>query len=607
MRAAGGSGAGGESTSLARRLWRALPWTSGGDPLPRPFAGGPQDFLEPLTSDAEPLASSRSAARPEGAVHLDPGDRFGPFHIEAELGAGGMGTVYKARLDGRSEPVALKLARRRGPDETHEQRLENEAEVLARLDLDGVAGGVQHGELDGIFYLATRYVEGEDLLRWARRRKRTPREVLEVAAGIAGTLAECHARGIVHRDLSPSNILIRSDGRPVLVDFGLGHDRDESLPHPSLTQTDHVAGKYPYIPPEVRLGGERSDERGDIYSLGACLYAAWSREEFDPRLVHDLFPSMGERDDAYLAKLKLISRKCLAPDPRFRFPTARDLALELREALSPPPVWKGALFRGAAVTLILSLFLAAQFAGASPTAATLDTPIRSLSHGLHLALLGLFLVRSIWTVRTDPHRLELPRFMPGVWLAFLGYYAFNTWSLGRSEAWIGSADAVLSNLTACFMWLASCALRMPTKRRADVARRRLGPYRAARVLIWSAWGLLAAAAVASRLVAPDGSLEVPFVLLPSALFVGGSLCMLALGLGQPTLQVPTPYVLTLVGYGLIQMLYPSFAWIGTQSEGLLIAVYGFGMIGKLALFLCVESILKSWSLFGHEGQLSDEW
>ena len=95
--------------------------------------------------------------------------------------------------------------------------------------------------------------------------------------------------------------------------------------------------------------------------------------------------------------------------------------------------------------------------------------------------------------------------------------------------------------------------------------------------------------------------------MPSSLFVGLSLCFLAVALGQRTLQIPLAAIAMLLGYGLIQILYPAFPWIASHGEGWLIAVYGFGMIGKLTLFLSVEGMLRSWSLFGYEGQLSNQW
>jgi len=563
------------------------------------------------------------------SVRLEAGQEFGGYTIEARLSAGGMGTVYKARRPDDGKTVALKIARTDGtPNDTYRKRLQNEAQTLARLHHPNIARFVESGEVDDVFYLASEYIPGTDLLSWSQRERRTSEEILHVATQVASALVACHNERIVHRDLTPTNIVITESGRPIVVDFGLGHDLDLRLPHVGLTKTHHVPGKFPYIPPEHSVGTDEPPHPSwDLYAFGGCLYAAWSAEDFGPRQAHDLFPSLGGADDAFTRKLKLIARKCLAPNPKHRFASAAALRDELHTALNPPPRWRGQLLLAVSASLIVLLFSLIQFAGLTPTDLGAASPIRIWSHVLHLGMLGLFFTRSMWVMRHDEHRLELPRFMPAVWGSFIAYYAWNIgWvSSQRTDAWGHAIDAMISNLTGVFLWLAFCALWMRTRppadtqvivdstialprRRPDASKRRPKAYRRARAYVIMIWVALAALAlIGVHGDPPEPTRIIRLVLLPSALFVGMSLCALAVALGQRTLQTSLLYVLLLIGYGLIQILYPAFQWIETSSEGLMISVYGFGMIGKLVLLLSVETIFRSWALFGHEGQLSREW
>ena len=361
--------------------------------------------------------------------------------------------------------------------------------------------------------------------------------------------------------------------------------------------------KYAYLPPEARRGAA-TDRSWDLYAFGACVSAMRTGQEYDPRLQHDLYPALGAVDDPSTRKLKLIARKCLAKQPEHRFASATDLGAALERALHPPPRWRSRLLAGIAVALIALLFGLAQLAGARHARG--GSPDLFWSHVVHLGMLSLFFARAVWVSRRARPRLELSRFMPWVWLSFAAYYAFNAWKdMQPAEPWwFGAADATISNVTGCCLLLAACAVWMPTRPEHAGAG-----YRVLRAMIWATWAALAALAVwaAATTAAGDAERAVLLVSLPSSLFVGFALGMLALGLGQKSLQAPMLGVSVLLVYALLQVVYPAFAWIQSLDVGLLIAVYGLGMIGKLALFLCVESTLRSWSLFGYEGQLSDEW
>lgn len=571
--------------------------TDSGELLGRPYDGALERHLHLVRGGPQ------AQDEPEAAVVLPPGMAIGPFRIERLLARGGMGTVYRAVAeDGRV--VALKVARQgTAADPTYRRRLQNEARILQGLQHQNIVRFLCCGEADGLFYLATELIEGRDLLRFAEHERPDARRILRIALALARALEACHGAGLLHRDLSPGNVLVRDDGQPLLVDFGLGRDRIGRLPYGGLTRSDAVPGKLAYLPPEAR-DGAAPGEGFDLYAFGGCLYALWARQEFAPHLVNDLYPKPSGGEESATRKLKLIARKCLARRPEHRFASAARLREALEGACKPPPPWWRWLLLGVSGALILALFALAQRAGTPQSG---PSPIRFLSHGLHVLLLSIFGLRSLWIVRRAEPRLEVPRFLPPVWLSFLAYYVFNaaralsSWS----GTWVETLDATLSNLTGVCLLLLFCALWFPTRAGAD--RRR---YRRARALV-----LLGCAALwLLSILAPPGAWPasaeqrlMQWVHLPSALWVGLSLCVLAVGLGQRSLELPLPLVAVLVLYGLLQVLYPAFGWIAGQSEGWLLGVYGAGMIGKLALFWSMETLLSTWSLFGYEGQLSDEW
>lgn len=557
--------------------------------LPRPYRGQLEAHERIATGASQPTAGNEPT--------LAPGHLLGPYRIEAALGSGGMGQVYRAVHRDTGARVALKVARATAAGGVLRQRLENEASVLHKLgqqrSSSHILRFIDAGEADGVFFLATELLEGDDLLGWARRKLHSSKEILEVAAGMAEALATCHGLDIVHRDLTPSNVLVCEGRGAVLVDFGLG--RDDDLPNQGLTHTGQVPGKYAYLPPEA-VRGATPDISWDLYAFGGCLYAMRTGQEYDPRLQHDLYPSLGAVDDPVTRKLKLIARKCLARQPEHRFASSTELRESLEQAGHPPPAWRGRLLAGIAVAMIALLFALSLLGGTDAAGA----PDLFWSHIVHLGMLSLFLARSIWVSRRARPRLELSRFMPWVWLSFLLYYVFNAWrdTYTGDVWWLGVADATISNLTGCCLMLAACALWLPTRSAAP-------RFRTARLAIWTTWvGLLVLALWGAT---GDAERSLLLVSLPSALFVGFGLGVLALGLGQKSLQAPLPWVAVVLLYALLQVVYPAFAWIEQFDVGLLIAVYGTGMVGKLALFLCVESTVRSWSLFGYEGQLSDEW
>ncbi|MGA7989813.1 MAG: serine/threonine-protein kinase, partial [Thermoanaerobaculia bacterium] len=204
------------------------------------------------------------------ATPLAPGARFGDYEILAELGAGGMGKVYRARDLTLERLVALKtLAPLYGSDAGFVQRFLKEARAAARLNHPSIVQIYDFGQVEDTYYLAMEYVDGHSLGAYLRRGHFAERDALLVIRHAARALAVAHAEGLVHRDIKPDNLMLTSKGEVKLVDLGIAKRVDEDQ---SLTQTGHAVGTPHYISPEQIRGLKDIDARADVYSLGATLY-----------------------------------------------------------------------------------------------------------------------------------------------------------------------------------------------------------------------------------------------------------------------------------------------------------------------------------------------
>ncbi|MGH2824396.1 MAG: serine/threonine-protein kinase, partial [Thermoleophilaceae bacterium] len=193
-----------------------------------------------------------------------PGTTFAGYRVEALLGRGGMGVVYRATDLSLKRPVALKLiAPDHAEDERFRARFLREPELAASLDHPHVIPIYEAGEHQGQLYLAMRFVEGSDLKSVLEREgKLSPQRALAVLAQVAGALDAAHKRGLVHRDVKPANVLLDEEGHVYLTDFGitkqLGGDS---------TDTGRVMGTLDYLAPEL-IRGDPVDGRTDCYALG---------------------------------------------------------------------------------------------------------------------------------------------------------------------------------------------------------------------------------------------------------------------------------------------------------------------------------------------------
>ena len=205
---------------------------------------------------------------------LEPGDAFGEYVIDGQLGEGGMGVVFRAiREDGAV--VALKVIK---PglvaDEKTARRFAREARAASEVDHRHLIDLLDAGEVDGIGYLAMRYVAGKSLDDRIQAGGPLPIEdTTRIVAEIASALDALHAAGLVHRDVKPSNILLDVERGALLTDFGLAKRRDYSM----LTAPGQMLGTLDYIAPEM-LRGEEPGPSADLYALGCVVFECLAGE-----------------------------------------------------------------------------------------------------------------------------------------------------------------------------------------------------------------------------------------------------------------------------------------------------------------------------------------
>jgi len=295
-------------------------------------------------------ARGRSSRDRRDAAALAVGDTVGRYDVIRPLARGGMAELYLGRargIEGFEKLVVLKCIRQEYEHEGDFIRMFlDEARLAATMSHPNIAQVFDVDRSDGRYFFAMEYVDGHDLLaiRKAARASggRLPLEhVLAIAVGVTAALhyahelrdAEGRPRGVVHRDVSPSNVLVSHDGAVKLVDFGIARAAGRL----TTTRAGTLKGKVRYMSPE-QCAAQELDRRSDIYSLGAVLYelttdhAPFSAEA-DVALAHRIAtedaPPPSSRIAAYPPELERIVMRALARDRDARYPTAQALQVDL--------------------------------------------------------------------------------------------------------------------------------------------------------------------------------------------------------------------------------------------------------------------------------------
>jgi hypothetical protein len=281
---------------------------------------------------------------------LGAGSRLGPYEILNEVGAGGMGVVYRARDTRLGREVAVKVLAVSLADSVEAvRRFEFEARAAGALDHPNVMTVHDVGSFEGAPYLVCELLAGETLRRRLERGRLPVVKAREYGMQIASALAVAHEKGIVHRDLKPENVFVTADDRIKILDFGIA----KLLPPPAVvqtgegalapaeikTQTGALLGTPSYMAPE-QIRGRPSDQRSDIFAFGLTLYEMLAgRRAFTGASIYETGYAVLSAEPAEIpglpAPLARIIHRCLRKEPAERYQSARELELDLKEMALP--------------------------------------------------------------------------------------------------------------------------------------------------------------------------------------------------------------------------------------------------------------------------------
>jgi len=264
----------------------------------------------------------------------------GRYRLDAQIGAGGMSTVYRAFDTTLERQVAVKLMHREiASDSDQLERFRREARSVAQLNHPHIVGVIDAGEEDGRPYIVFEYVEGETLKERIRRMGRLPvDEAIAYAIEIARALGAAHDRGIVHRDIKPQNVLVDEEGSAKVTDFGIARSLDEE----GLTADGRVLGTTDYVSPEQALGHD-VDGQSDIYSLGIVLFEMLTGDvpfhgenqvSVAMKHVREELPDVQVLRPEVSARLAAVLDRMTEKDLALRHPDAATLEADLEDALA---------------------------------------------------------------------------------------------------------------------------------------------------------------------------------------------------------------------------------------------------------------------------------
>ncbi|MBS0205133.1 MAG: serine/threonine protein kinase [Planctomycetes bacterium] len=329
---------------------------------PKPPADDPREKASratkpiPPTRGPEQTSRTSDSAPATGGMFAKLPTQFGRYRIEKLLGQGAMGAVYLAEDITLERSVALKVAKVSASGAARIlKRMEAEARAGAKIDHPLICKVYDSGEIDGIRFIALQYIEGEDLKSYLNRvgRRREPAEAVGIVFQLAQALQAAHEQGVIHRDLKPENVMLRPDGAPVIMDFGLA--RQTTIAGDArLTLAGTILGSAAYMSPEQARGTANAgeiDHRSDQYALGVILFEMLTGEwpftgstiEVMGKKCVQAAPSPLLTNPSLQPQLAAICHTMIAHRKADRFSSCADVAarLEVLEFKENDPEWSG--------------------------------------------------------------------------------------------------------------------------------------------------------------------------------------------------------------------------------------------------------------------------
>ncbi|CAN5394608.1 serine/threonine-protein kinase [soil metagenome] len=278
------------------------------------------------------------------------GTKINQYEVLSKIGAGGQGTVYKARDTKLDRIVVIKVL---PPELTAKsanfKRFEREAQLCSQLDHPNICTIFDFQETNGVFYIVMQYVTGKNVRQLVNGRPLELNSALSIAVQVTDALAYTHSRGIIHRDIKAGNIMVTDNGQAKILDFGLAKLMESDLPESlsgaeraEITELGIPYGTATYAAPE-QAKGEKTDHRADVFSTGVLLYemltGIWA---FQGKTVVDVrhqvlhgtpTPLADMRSEPLPAQLQLILDKALAKEPKARYQKISDMRDDLRNVL----------------------------------------------------------------------------------------------------------------------------------------------------------------------------------------------------------------------------------------------------------------------------------
>lgn len=319
-------------------------------PDPEPIIGPPNDTPTD-TSFTDDRFATGAPLTPRGLLPVVPG-----YTVTSIVGEGGMGAVYEAQQHKPARRVALKLIRPGAVTPRSIRRFEHEQEVLARLQHPGIAAIYEAGLHEGTPFFAMEFIDGPTLTEYAERNKLDTRDRLALFVQVCDAVHHAHAKGVIHRDLKPGNILVAQLGDPPVpqakvLDFGIARVTESDIQVTTMhTDLGQIVGTLPYMSPEQVAGeNDNIDTRSDVYALGVVLYELLVGQlpyDLKHRLIHEAVRVIREDvptrlsgvNTKFRGDIETIVGKAMEKQRDRRYQSASDLGSDIRRYLVNEPI-----------------------------------------------------------------------------------------------------------------------------------------------------------------------------------------------------------------------------------------------------------------------------